>query len=189
MDRLFVLRLIAPLAITVSFGYSGLLLWRRRSARRPTSARDGFRPKIGFTRLDGMASLALLLKNKSNAFVWVEEIEIFLSDLKADEQVTQPSCNETLRIRQIAPPRDMVPISLVASIYKAAGEPQRRYSCILSSILRYRIGEESFERGLETHGIQMIGLVAAKVRRERSFIPATQSRDKSPEVPETAAVK
>ncbi len=187
MDRLFALRSIAPLAMTVVPAYAAIYLWRRRFARRSPSTRDGFRPKVGFTHLDGMASLALLLSNNSDKFVWVEELEIFLSDLKAHEQVAEPSCNETLKIRQMAPPHDMVPISLVASIYKAAGEPQRRYSCVLFSIVRYRIGEEWFERELEAHRIQMIGLVASTVRRERGFVPP--SREKAPEVPETAAVK
>jgi len=136
-----------------------------------------------------MATPALLLSNLSNAFVWVEEVEIFLADLRADEHVAEASCNAKLRIRQMIPVRDTVPISLAACVYKAAGEPQRRYSCVLSSIVRYRIGEEWLQKELEVYRIEMMGLVADKVRRERNFVPRPQSRDKSPDVPETVAAK
>jgi hypothetical protein len=74
-------------------------------------------------------------------------------------------------------------------MYKAAGEPQRHYSCVLSSTVRYRIDEEGFEKELEVYRIRMIGLVAASVRRERNFVPPSPSRDKSPDAPEIAAVK
>lgn len=136
-----------------------------------------------------MASLALLLSNSSRAPVWVEEVEIFLFDLRADEQVTEPSCRGTLRIRQAVRPRDAVPISLGAAVYKAAGEPQRRHSCVLSSIVRYRIGEEWLEKELEVYRIQMIGLTTAKVRRERDFVPPPNGRDKPPEARQTGAAK
>jgi hypothetical protein len=136
-----------------------------------------------------MATPALLLTNDSSAFVWVEEIEIFLADLKAQEQVTEPSCSGTLKIRQAIPAHDLLPISLAACMYKAAGEPQRHYSCVLSSTVRYRIDEEWFEKELEVYRIRMIGLMAASVRRERNFVPPSPSRDKSPDAREIAVVK
>ena len=136
-----------------------------------------------------MCTPALLLTNDSNAFVWVEEIEIFLADLRADEQVTEAPCHGTLKIRQTVPAHDLLPISLATCIYKGAGEPQRHYSCVLSSIVRYRIREEWFEKELEVYRIRMIGLMAAKVQRERNFVPPLPSRDKSPDAREIAVVK
>ena len=136
-----------------------------------------------------MATPVLLLTNDSNAPVWVEEIEIFLADLSADEQVAEPSRNGTLKIRQTVPARDLLSVSLATCIYKGAGEPQRHYSCVLSSIVRYRIGEEWFEKELDVYRIQMIGLIAAKVYRERNFVPPPPTRDKSPDAREIAVVK
>jgi hypothetical protein len=78
VNWLLVLHLTAPLATATALGYSTFVLWRRRSTTPSTSTRDGFRAKIGFSHLDGMATPALLLTNDSSAFVWVEEIEIFL---------------------------------------------------------------------------------------------------------------
>lgn len=199
MDWSFALRVIAPLVTAASLGYIILLLWRRRSgaggglnlerAGNSAATRDGLRPKIGFSRLDGMASPTLLLYNKSHAPVWVEEAEILLADLIADEQVAEASCHETLRIRQTVPPRDMLSISLSACIYKAAGEPQRRYSCILSSTIRHRVGEKWIEKKLEIYRIQMIGLLAHKVRRERNFSLPPRNRKESAEVPEIVEAK
>ena len=136
-----------------------------------------------------MATPALLLTNNSGEPVWIEEIEIFLADLRAHEQVAEPSCNGTLKIRQSVPARDLLPISLATCIYRAAGEPQRHYSCVLSSIVRYRIREEWFGKELDVYRISMIGLTAAKVRRERNFVPPSTSRDKSPDAREIAVVK
>ena len=102
--------------------------WRRRNSPDPTDRSRGFRPHIGFTRLDGMVSISLLLANESEQHVWAEEIEIFMSSLSADEQTAKPTCHEIQKIRQMVRGGDMVPISLSEVIYKAAGDPQRRYS-------------------------------------------------------------
>ena len=70
-----------------------MLRIRRTGARLP--------PRIGFTRLDGMASLSLLLANGSKGYVWAEEIEIFLSGLSAEEQTAEPAFHEIQKIRQM----------------------------------------------------------------------------------------
>ena len=72
-------------------------------------------------------------------------------------------------------------------IYKAAGDPQRKYSCVLSSVLRYRIGEERFEKKMENYRLQMIGLTASGIHRERKPVPPFQTQDKSQDVPAVAA--
>jgi hypothetical protein len=82
---------------------------------------------------------------------------------------------------------DMLPISLSQVIYKAAGDPQRKYSCVLSSVLRYRIGEERFEKKMENYRLQMLGLTASSVQRERKPVPPFQPLDGSPDVPAIAA--
>ena len=185
----WLLRFVALIVIAVGLGFSALLLSRRRFEKHSKSTSDGFRPKIGFTHLDGMASPALLLSNNGKRPVWVEEIEISLADLIADEEEADPPCMGTLKIRQTVRPHDMLPISLAASVYKAAGEPQHNYSCVLSSIVRYRIGEDWLEKELEVYRIGMLGLIAVKVRRERGFVPQPRIRDKSRDVREPAAVK
>jgi hypothetical protein len=71
-------------------------------------------------------------------------------------------------------------------IYKAAGNPQRRYSCVLSSVLRYRIGEEQFEKKMETYRLRMLGLTASGISREREPVHPIQAQDKSLDVPALA---
>jgi hypothetical protein len=134
-----------------------------------------------------MASLSLLLANESETHVWAEEIEIVLSGLSAEQQTAAPTCQGIQKIRQMVGSQDTLPISLAEVIYKAAGEPQRKYSCVLSSVLRFRVGEERLERPLENYKIRMIGLTAEGITRERKPIPPFQPQDKSPDVAAVAA--
>jgi hypothetical protein len=162
--------------IVISFALAYAAMRLRRSVKGPETVDSvsGFRPRIGFSASDGMQSISLLLENESPASIWVEEIEIVLRNLVASHQATEPPCHESLRIRQLVGPGDALPISLAGAIYKAAGKPQREYSCGLSSVLRFRVGENSFEQALEDSRIHMIGLTASGIRRELKRTPALQ---------------
>ena len=187
MDWLIFMRIMYLLVFGIALGYTALYLWRRRNGSDSTEKGASFRPRIGFTRLDGMAALSLLLVNGSETNVWAEEIEIFLSHLVANDQTAEPSLREIQKIRQMVGPRDTLPISIAEVIYKAAGGPQRRYSCLLSSVLRYRIDEERFEKNLGTYRVQMMGLVASGIHRERKPVQRFQTQDKSQDVSAVAA--
>jgi hypothetical protein len=158
---------ILSIAIVFALGYAALRIWRQKKGALQNDNHHGFRPRIGFSRLDGMESLSLLLQNDFQKHVWAEEIEIFLADLVANNQTAAPTLRGTQKIRQMVAPGDTLPISLAEVIYKAAGEPQRKHSSVLFSVLRYRVGDEGFEKELETYRIQMLGLTAIDVRRER----------------------
>jgi hypothetical protein len=177
----FVLRGFLMLVFAGALAYVARRIYRRVRDRTTEDAGVDFRPSIGFTRLDGWASLALLLLNKSDSNVWTEEIEIVLSDLIANDQNSEASLHEIHKIRQTVRPTDMLPISLVETIYEAAGKPQRRYSCVMSAIVRYRVGEERFERTLQPHRLKMAGLTVVSNHRERwiksEFKPQDKSRD------------
>jgi len=175
------------LVFAISLGYYALRFWHERNTSDRTDKSAGFRPRIGFTQLDGMESISLLLANGSNINIWAEEIEILLSALAAEAQTSEPSCRGILNIRQMVGPGDTVPVSLAGVIYKAAGDPQRKYSCVLSSVLRYRIGEEQLEKKMENCRIRMIGLTADDIVRERSPIRLFQGHDKSQNIPVVGA--
>ena len=106
-----------------------------------------------------------MLQNKFQKSVWAEEIEIFLADLVANNQTAEPALQGIQKIRQTVAPKDTLPISLAEVIYKAAGDPQRKHSSILTAVLRYRVGEDWFEKDLGAYKIQMLGLTVLKVRR------------------------
>ena len=100
------------LAIAAALVY---IVWRFRRKENGLDASErnrGFCPQIGFTRLDGMVSLSLLLGNESGKYVWAEEIEIFLGGLKAEQQATEPPCHGIHKIRQTVRSGDTLPISL-----------------------------------------------------------------------------
>jgi hypothetical protein len=174
------------LTFAFGLGYFALRTWRKRNSANLRDKRDGFRPGIGFTRLDGMASLSLLLDNRSKNYVWAEEIEIFLTDLVANDQTTDATFRQTQKIRQMVRRGDMLPISLCEAIYKAAGDPQRKYSCVMSSVLRYKIGEEKFEMKMDNFRVNMMGLTAASVHRERKLVPSFPAPVQSTEEPQVA---
>lgn len=181
------MRIAFSILFAVALGYTVFRILRRRNAPDPADRSKGFRPRIGFTRLDGMASLALLLFNKSNEDVWTEEIEISLSQLVATDQASEPSFHGIRKIRQMVGAKDMLPISLSEAIYKAAGDPQRSYSCILSATLRFRIGQDSFEKNMGSYRVQMAGLTASAARRERKAAQPIRIQKEPPDVPAIAA--
>lgn len=145
--------------------YLAIRIWRARVRARTRRWGIAFQPSIGFAWQDGFKSVALLLLNQSREHVWVEEIEVGLTQLEANDQTAAATCHEIRKIRQAVGPRDMLPISLVETIYNAAGRPQRRYSCALSSIVRFRVGAQLFEEPLPTYSLQMLGLTVSKIRR------------------------
>ncbi len=183
---MIIMRASFLLVLAIVLGYIALRVWRQKNGRDATDKNSGFRPRIGFTRLDGMASVSLLLANESNRNVWAEEIEIFLSGLSAEEQTAEASFRGIQKIRQTVQSGDMLPISLCEAIYKAAGDPQRKYTCVMSSVLRYRIGEDWFEKNLEIYSLRMIGLTVSSIHRERKPVPPIQTKEESPNVPAMA---
>jgi len=169
-------------AILSALAYTTLRARRQKKQSAATDIHYGFRPCIGFTRLDGMASLSLLLENHSKNPIWAEEIEIFLADLVADNQTAEPALRGIQKIRQTVAPRDTLPISLAEVIYRAAGEPQRRHSSILTCVLRYRVGETSFEKELGAYKIQMMGLTVSDARRERKSSQKSAALEKAKQI-------
>lgn len=167
MDWLTTTRALFLLLTTILLSISVVRIWRSKFGRANHANGVQFHANIGFTRLDGFKSVALLLENESNAPVWTEEIEIALADLNANQQTSEPSCHEILKIRQTVSPTDLLPISLVETIYNAAGRPQRHYSCVLSSLVRYRVGEKWIEEQLPAYRVKMVGLTVAGVRHEK----------------------
>ncbi len=161
-----------------AFVYVALRIRRSMSGRGKQPSGVDFRPSIGFARQDGFKSIALLLTNKSRTHVWTEEIEIALTDLSADQQTSEATCHEIHKIRQTVTPQDLLPISLVETIYMAAGRPQRKYSCVMSSVVRFRVAEKWFEEPMPAFRLRMIGLTVAGIRRERKVAHIFKTQDK-----------
>jgi hypothetical protein len=184
VDWLPPIRALILLLLAGALVYMVLRIWRSKSSSGKRRNGVDFRPSIGFALQDGFKSVALLLANKSRAHVWTEEIEIALTDLSANQQTSEATCREIHKVRQTVSPQDLLPISLVETIYTAAGKPQRKYSCILSSVVRYRVGERWFEEPMPAYRLRMIGLTVAGIRRERKcayvFKPQDKAQDSRP---------
>jgi hypothetical protein len=183
VDLMIIMRAAFFLVLAIALGYGVVRAWRRKRDGVTIDKNSRFRPKIGFTRLDGMVSLSILLENESTENVWAEEIEIFLSSLRAEEQATEPSLHGIQKIRQMVRSGDLLPISLCEVIYKAAGNPQRKYTCVISSVLRYRIGEEWLKKNMENYRLRMAGLTISSIHRERKPVSPFQIQEESRDVP------
>lgn len=179
----FMYPLLAILLIifVIALAYTAVRMRRRKKDAEHSDIHFGFRPRIGFSRLDSMESLSLLLENGFHKYIWAEEIQISLTDLVANNQTAEPTLHGTKKILQMVAPRDTLPISLAETIYKAAGEPQRKHSSLLSSVLRYRVGEQWFEKQLDIYRIEMMGLTASDARRERKATEKVPAQQKSKE--------
>jgi hypothetical protein len=173
------IRVLLLLFLAGTPGYFAARAWRRKAGSRKRNDGVDFRPSIGFARQDGFKSVALLLTNKSRTRVWTEEIEIALTGLQAEEQTSEATCREIHKIRQNVGPHDLLPISLVEVIYTAAGKPQRKYSCVLSSVVRYRVGEKWIEEAMPSYSLNMIGLTVAGIHRERKPAYEFKAQDKA----------
>jgi hypothetical protein len=170
-------REIALLLVTGAVFFSLLHIWRGKSGAGKRGNGLNFFPSIGFAWQDGFKSVALLLANKSEVHVWTEEVEVTLTELAADQQTSEASCREVHKISQLVSPRDLLPISMVETIYNAAGRPQRKYSCVLSSVVRYKVGEKWFEEQLPAYRVKMIGLTVAGIRHERKASSDLKGQD------------
>jgi hypothetical protein len=167
VDGFTTYRAVIALLLAGGFLFSAVRAWRSKAGVRKRRKEVDFRPTIGFARQDGFKSVALLLTNKSRLNVWTEEIEIALTELSANQQTSEATCHEIHKVRQTVSPSDLLPISLVETIYMAAGKPQRKYSCVMSSVVRYRVGEKWYEEPMIAYRLKMIGLTVAGIRSER----------------------
>jgi hypothetical protein len=128
-----------------------------------------FEPELSIARKDGWALLDLILVNRSKTPVWAEQATFALADLDADFQGAAPSTQEILRIRQTVNPGETLQVSLIETIYTAAGKPQGEYSFLISGMVRYRAGNNWFEISLQTYRVRMIALSAIRLLRMRWY--------------------
>lgn len=135
-----------------------LLPWRQKSKAEPKSAEIKFRPKLGIARQGGWACLELQLMNRSSWTVWAEEATVVLVDLDAEWQTTVSTGQAKHEILQNVEPNETLSVSLVRTIYDAAGRPQGRYSCLVVTDVRYRVFDEWRNAKLETCCIEMAAL-------------------------------
>lgn len=122
-------------------------------------------------------SLNLVLANESRVEIWAEEATVDLIDVETDGETYSPA-QATLRIREPIAPSETLHISLIDTVYNAAGRPQGVYSCSLATVLRYRTGgaDEQFEQALPPYRAKMIALIPISLRRMARFDKSPRSR-------------
>jgi hypothetical protein len=137
--------------------------------RRATLHTPG-RRMAGLTiALDKVAgSLNLVIVNRSRIDIWAEEAKVALSDLETDGKAPTPATHTILTIRRYVTPSETLRVNLADTVYKAAGRPRAMYSCLVSTVIRYRTDEsdqQQFEQTLPSYRAKMISLVPISLRR------------------------
>jgi hypothetical protein len=145
-----------------------LALWRKsQPGRDPASA--GFSARLRVVHDEGWVSLELLLINRSDAAIWVEDATVALSDLVANWQTANPAGQAKHKILQNVGLLDTLRVSLAGAIYDAAGRPQDAYSCLVHTVVHYRFFDEWYRAELESCRIAMAALTVLNILRPRWY--------------------
>jgi hypothetical protein len=154
----------------------GKALWTSGLFRRwgrPKPEHRGFQidflARVRLFREDDWAYLELFLMNRSNVAVWVEEAVVVLSNLEANWQTSISTGQARLKILQNIRPNETLGVSLVGSIYEAAGRPQGKYTCMISTEVHFRVGDEWFIKTVHACRVEMAALAVFRLRRSRWF--------------------
>jgi hypothetical protein len=146
-----------------------LLPWRQKNKAETKSAQIKFTCQLAFTHENGWNYLELQLVNRSSWSVWVEEATIFLRDLDASLQASDPAEQVKLKIRQNVDAHDTVGVSVAAAIYEAAGSPQGHYECVVLSDVYYSVFEEWCNTQSREYRVMMRGITAVGLGGARGF--------------------
>jgi hypothetical protein len=140
----------------------------RKTKPLPISQTD-FSASLRLIREDGWVYLELLLANRSDVAVWVEEVTVVLSELEASWQTTIATGQSNHAILAYIGSDDVLSVSLVGAIYDAAGRPQGKYSCLVFNNVRYRVGDEWINQTLDAYKVEMAALTVFRLRHRRWF--------------------
>ena len=154
--------------ITRIWDYGLFRRWRKAGLDQEGVKID-FLARLRDLHEDGWVSPELLLVNRSNVTVWVEEAAIALSDLDANWQTASSPEQAIHPIRQSMVPNDTLSICIARSIYDAAGRPQGPYSCLVLTNVRYSVFDEWRNHQLEACRIEMAALAVVNFRRVRWY--------------------
>jgi hypothetical protein len=147
----------------------GLFRWWRKTGSESEHIDIKFAPRLKINRYEGGGSLDLLLVNDAGMTVWAEEAIVGLTDLDVIWQTSIPTGQNRHEIRQNIGANESLELSLVEAIYDAAGRPQGRYSCLICVDVRFRVGEEWFNKTLDPCRIEMNTLKVLGLRRLRWY--------------------
>ncbi len=155
-----------------------LFRWWRKPGSESEHIEIRFAPQLKINPNDGGGSLDLVLVNDAGMTVWVEEATVVLTDLDAIWQTSIPNGQARHEIRQNVRANESLVLSLVAAIYDAAGRAEGRYSCFMGVVVRCRVGEEWFNKALDTYRVEMTGLKARSLHRLRWYEKKARPSDR-----------
>lgn len=136
------------------------------------------RPRLVLTLDKAVDSLNVAVSSLSCVEVWVEEARVDLVDVETNGETYTPA-QAILKICEPVAPSETLHISLINTVYNAAGRPQGVYSCIISAALRYRTDQshEEFEQSFPPYRAKMNVLVPINLRRMERFDKPARSRE------------
>jgi hypothetical protein len=151
------------------FGISGLFRRWRKTKPEPGRVQIDFSGRLRVFHNDDWVSLELVLVNRSEVTVWVEDATVALTDLDTCWQAGIPTGRARHPISQNVRPNEELGVSLAGAIYGAAGRPQGPYSCLVLTNVRYRVFDEWCDAQLETYRVEMAALTAVALNSRRWY--------------------
>jgi hypothetical protein len=168
------LAVVCGLTITVC----GIILqYLRRKGCNSSDIQIYLRPAERIRTFGGWASLELHLVNQSAFTLWLEDAKLVTTDLDANFQTAIAIGQVTHRIRQAVRPNETLSMSIIGSLYDAAGRPQGPYSFLVVGTVHYRIGEDWAQSNILPHRIEMAALSVRRLRRIRRESTSAESHD------------
>jgi hypothetical protein len=162
-------------ALKRSLGFLGL---RSTLSSDYRNLRVGARPRLVLKLDKAVGSLGVAISNRSHTEVWVEEATVNLVDVETDGETYTPA-QAVLKIREPVAPSECLYISLIDTVYNAAGRPQGVYSFTISALLRYRTdqSDEEFQQAFPLCHAKMNTLVPIGLCRMGWFDKSARSRE------------
>jgi hypothetical protein len=159
---------VAARFVLLTSGVAGTALrfWRR-TPRTSGDPEVDLKSQLACKRFPGF--LNLVLENRSRMKLWVVDVTIEFSELRAQYQTCAPTRNQTVKIRQVIEPREGLRTSCIEVFYNGAGRPQEEYAFVVSARTRYRAHGDLFEQVLRPCRVRMIALSPLAARRMRWY--------------------
>jgi hypothetical protein len=157
----------------------GLFRWWRKARTESEHGENDFALELRINRHYESVSLNLQIANKTDTTIWVEEAKVVLADLAVIWQTSIPTGQAIHEIHQNVRANETLRLNLARAIHDAAGRPLGKYSCLVCVDVHYRLGDEWFNKTLDTYKMEMFGLNARGLRLshwyEKTIRPSRRS--------------
>lgn len=160
------IKLIVIVVAILSIVWLALKVWRDN---RGLDSEVNLKADLHVSKDQGWTFFNLLLVNGCRMNVAVVDATFTISGLVAQFQASPAATETTFKIRRIVKPGAALGVDLVEHFYNAAGRPQRSYTFVVATTVRYRARGKVVEQALPLYRVKMFALSANRLWRVRWY--------------------